>query len=155
MTFDELPVETVAMVIPPALTLANGANGVAATHGDGLALISAEKNVERLHKVAYVNTTTSGAAIVAQAAMRGIELCIICSENEFSAFLPAVKAAGITIDLVMIEPNADFAFATLSVKHGIRHRTLSPGADVLESIIDAFERPSRTQQQQEEASPAK
>jgi CheY-like chemotaxis protein len=44
---------------------------------------------------------------------------------------------------VIIDANANFVFAALSAKHGIRHRMLSPGADVMESIVDAFERRPR------------
>ncbi|MDB5524231.1 MAG: sensor histidine kinase [Rhizobium sp.] len=146
MSFDEFSAghtggQTIAV---PDLTLKVGdGDGIAATQGDGTSLIASNRKLELPRKVVYVNTGHSGSEIVPLARLRGIELCIIRSENEFTAFLPAAKAAGLSLDLVVIEPNADFAFATLSAKHGVRHRMLTPGANVMDSIIDAFERRSR------------
>jgi PAS domain S-box-containing protein len=156
MSFDELPMEnnSAGAIATSDMTLAaGGTGGIAVTHGDGATLSAGENKIEVLRKVAYVNTGNGGAAVIADAAGHGIELCIIRSENEFSAFLPAIKSAGILLDLVVIEPNADFAFATLSAKYGIRHRMLSPGVNVMESIIDAFERRSQPLPQPEAPPP--
>lgn len=147
MSFDELPFEKIAgstSAANPDLVLAvGGEEGIVATQGDGRNLIGEAGRLEKSHKVVYVCGTGGEADIVRQAAARDIELCVIRSEAEFTAFLPAITEAGIKIDLVVIEPSADFAFATLAAGYGIRHRMLSPGANVMESIIDAFERKSR------------
>lgn len=145
LSFDPLPVDELTSSARASVDLTlrtDGEGGIAVMQGDGSNLIEAGRNPETFRRVAYVHSGHAGPAIVSAAAERGIELCIIRSENEFSAFLPAIKAAGISLDLVVIEANADFAFATLSAKHGVRHRMLSPGADVMESIVDAFERKS-------------
>jgi CheY-like chemotaxis protein len=155
MSFDEFPVEDTLSRAAADLSLqVGGADGITATKGSGANLILGDQKLEKLHKVAYVHTGAGGSSIVAEAAHRGIELCILRSENEFTAFLPAIEAAGIKLDLVVIEPNADFVFATLSAKHGIRHRMLSPGADVMESIMDAFARHRRAQAQSAPHAPA-
>jgi CheY-like chemotaxis protein len=122
---------------------ADGASGISLKQGGSACDVPADASHEKLRRVVYVCASGSDDAMIASAAKQGVELCIIRSDTEFSAFLPAIEEAGITLDLVVIEPNADSAFATLSAKHGIRHRVLSPGTDVLESIADAFERHSR------------
>jgi CheY-like chemotaxis protein/PAS domain-containing protein len=147
MSFDELPLEKFAgstSAEDPDLVLAvGGEQGIVATQGDGRNLVGEAARLEKGHKVVYVSADADEAGIVRQAAARNIELCIVRNETEFGAFLTAITEAGIRIDLVVIDPSADFTFATLAARYGIRHRMLSPGADPMESIIDAFERKSR------------
>lgn len=144
MSFDEFPVEATTAIKVATLKLnASGTAGAAPMASSGGGIVPADTSQEKLRRVVYISTGGSDRALVARAAEQGVELCIIGSDTEFSAFLPAIRQAGIALDLVVIEPNADFAFATLSASHGIRHRMLSPGADVLESIADAFQRHSR------------
>jgi PAS domain S-box-containing protein len=143
MSFDEFPVDRTAGM--PSLQWKRSAQKklVSKENSEGK-LIPEDRKYAKPHRVVYVQTSDETPTIVADAALRGIELCIIRTENEFTAFLPAIEEAGITLDLVVTEPNASFVFATLSAKHGVRHRMLSPGANVLESIIDALERPRQS-----------
>lgn len=147
MSFDELPFEKFAgsgSAANPDLVLAfGGEEGIVATQGDGRNLIGDAARLEKSHKVVYVSAGAEEADTVRRAAAHNIELCVIRTETEFSAFLAAIVEAGIKIDLVVIEPGNDFAFAALAARYGVRHRTLPPGTDAMENIIDAFDRKSR------------
>lgn len=145
MSFDEFPVDPEARTAIPNLQWKPGVQKkLTAAENSDASLLREGRKYAKLHRVVYVQTGNETTPLVAEAALHGIELCVIRSENEFTAFLPALEEAGITLDLVVIDPHAGFVFATLSAKHGIRHRILSPGANVMESIIGALDHPRRT-----------
>lgn len=146
MSFDELPADMSTAIKVSALKLDAGGAGAAARGETGsTGTVSPVVSGEKRRRVVHVCADRPDVALISRAASQGVELCIIHSEAEFSAFLPAIKKAGIALDLVVIEANADSVFAALSAAHGIRHLTLSPGADVLEAMADAFRRRSRSQ----------
>jgi PAS domain S-box-containing protein len=141
LSFDELPPEKIVLrqKANRNFTLELNSNGrIGARDADGNTVDGTKPLLETPQRVVYVRTKDGGDDIVTDAANRGIEVCIIRNEAELSAFLPAVKAAGLSLDLVIIEPDADATFAALVARHGLRCRMLSPGVNVLKSIVDAF-----------------
>lgn len=59
----------------------------------------------------------------------GADICHVRDVPEFAAFLPAAAAAGITIDLVIIDFEFDPLAFNIAAAHGLHFRMLPAGAD--------------------------
>jgi PAS domain S-box-containing protein len=144
MSFDELPPDRV--LLPGAakvdILLATSAGGLISGTDTALPSAAASGGDGR-PQVACVLPGGDRPDLVAAAAMRGIDLCILHTERELAAFLPAAEGAGLVLDLVAVGAGASPAFCAIATEHGIRHRMLSPDADILDAVIDALERRSR------------
>jgi PAS domain S-box-containing protein len=98
----------------------------------------------------------------------GVDLCQICDVPEFAAFLPAARAAGVRLDLVMIDFDFDPAAFNIAASSGTDFRMLpqSSGestvmAEVLNALPDAAARsnepasqPRRSEVQRDVMAPA-
>jgi PAS domain S-box-containing protein len=64
----------------------------------------------------------------------GIEFCTVASVAELAALLPALRDAGLPIDLIVIAEGAGREYAVLAKRHGIKHITSAYAAGALMGV---------------------
>lgn len=94
------------------------------------------------HNVLYL-TALHGPNEALKLALRAhdVDLCHIREVPEFAAFLPAARAAGVGIDLMVIDFDFDPTAFDIAAASGIDFHILPPGADettVMASVLHAF-----------------
>jgi CheY-like chemotaxis protein/PAS domain-containing protein len=143
LTFDPIPMQDVASgtLAPADLVLRVGGEDRKLASDAEMVPPKAEDHLpEPARKVLYVNPRAAAATgIVSDAKVAGIELCVVGSERELAALLPAIHEAGLTLDLIAIDSHAGADYAAIASKHGIRHAVLPFGGNVMSGIVDVLE----------------
>lgn len=98
--------------------------------------IAAAAEPEPVHNVLFLTTAKrQDQALKLALRAHGADLCYIRDVAEFAAFLPAASAAGIAIDLVIIDFDFDVAAFNIAAANGLDFRMLPAAAD--ESLVMA------------------
>lgn len=124
--------------------------------GEGTALAppAAPRPHRKRYKVVYVGGCMEQSTLVAEATRRCIEVCVVSDPAELEVFLPAVAAAGIRLDFVMLGPDAATRAEQIAGMHGVPFHTLARGADAFEEIVSVLGRIADDAGRELSASPA-
>lgn len=105
---------------------------------------AAEPDMEPLHNVLFLtDIARQDQALKLALRAHGADLCIVRDVPEFAAFLPAAAAAGIVIDLIIIDHEFDPAAFNIAAANAMNFRMLPAGADeslVMAEILHALPR---------------
>jgi PAS domain S-box-containing protein len=126
MSFEEIPTGgDWAASTPPRADLALRVGAV----GEQVTVEGKQAAIVERKRIVYVSATGEIPATAGR--HDNADTCIVRNEAELSAFVPAARAAGLDIDLILIAADAAEGFAAIAKQFGIKHKVLGGDEDAM------------------------